>query len=246
MPAPSCRTKPARTSSLCEATWASVGASLRVGMKALEARTTGMVRGLYTGAGPAVPEAPRPLARRASPAARPGLGGGRARPGLDRASPSPPSSWPPGWRWECRPLRAAAAAPGESPEAVAAGQAVFAFRCTPCHRDVPLPRRGGRLVGGAGLPGHRPAPEVPRANMPPFQGTDEDAAGPGRLPRRARRRTRPPALSSDASRRQAPPPGARSAAMRSASPTSASSSSSAFIRFTILPALKSSPTPPWP
>ena len=38
----------------------------------------------------------------------------------------------------------------------------------------------------------------------------------------------------------------RSAEICTASATSASSSSSAFIRFTILPALKSSPTPPWP
>jgi len=43
-----------------------------------------------------------------------------------------------------------------------------------------------------------------------------------------------------------PPSGARSAAMASASATTASSSSSAFMRFTILPALKSRPTPPWP
>ena len=43
-----------------------------------------------------------------------------------------------------------------------------------------------------------------------------------------------------------PSAGARSLAMARASSTTASSSSSAFIRFTILPALKRSPTPPWP
>ena len=35
MPAPSWRMKPARTRSLCEATWASAGASFKVGMKSL-------------------------------------------------------------------------------------------------------------------------------------------------------------------------------------------------------------------
>src|SRR5512137_2458408 len=39
MPAPSWRMKPARTRSLWLATWASAGASLRVGTKAFESRT---------------------------------------------------------------------------------------------------------------------------------------------------------------------------------------------------------------
>src|SRR5512145_2699249 len=44
MPAPSCRMKPARTSSLWLATCASAGASLRVGTNAFESRTGRMVR----------------------------------------------------------------------------------------------------------------------------------------------------------------------------------------------------------
>jgi mono/diheme cytochrome c family protein len=62
----------------------------------------------------------------------------------------------------------------ESPEAVAAGQAVFAFRCTPCHRDVPLQRR---LAGWSPERAYETIgrlPAVTRANMPPFQGTEEE------------------------------------------------------------------------
>lgn len=62
----------------------------------------------------------------------------------------------------------------DSPEAVAAGRAVFAFRCSPCHRDVPLRERvaGWPLQRAYETIGH--LPEVPRANMPPFPGTEED------------------------------------------------------------------------
>src|SRR5512136_1850842 len=50
MPAPSCRMNPARTSSLWEATWASAGASFRVGMKSRLKRATFMIGGLYRSA----------------------------------------------------------------------------------------------------------------------------------------------------------------------------------------------------
>lgn len=62
----------------------------------------------------------------------------------------------------------------ESPEAVAAGQAVFAYRCAPCHRDVPL---AGRVAGWSAERAYQTIgrlPEVPRANMPPFPGTEEE------------------------------------------------------------------------
>ncbi len=62
----------------------------------------------------------------------------------------------------------------ESPEAVAAGQAVFAYRCTPCHQDVPLARRvAGWSVERAYQTIGR-LPQVPRANMPAFPGTEDD------------------------------------------------------------------------
>ena len=62
----------------------------------------------------------------------------------------------------------------ESAEAVATGRAVFAFRCTPCHRDVPLERRvaGWSVERAYEVIGRLPT--IPRANMPPFQGTEED------------------------------------------------------------------------
>jgi mono/diheme cytochrome c family protein len=62
----------------------------------------------------------------------------------------------------------------ESAEGVAAGRDVFAFRCTPCHRDVPLERRvaGWSVERAYEVIGRLPT--VPRANMPPFQGTEED------------------------------------------------------------------------
>ena len=62
----------------------------------------------------------------------------------------------------------------DSPAAVEAGRAVFAYRCVSCHRDVPLrkrlagwsPERAYQTIGRL--------PAVPRANMPPFPGTEED------------------------------------------------------------------------
>jgi mono/diheme cytochrome c family protein len=62
----------------------------------------------------------------------------------------------------------------ESPEAVSAGQAVFAYRCVGCHRDVPLQRR---VAGWSADRAYRTIgqlPKVPRANMPPFPGTEEE------------------------------------------------------------------------
>jgi mono/diheme cytochrome c family protein len=62
----------------------------------------------------------------------------------------------------------------ETPEAVALGQAVFASRCTGCHRDVPLQRR---VAGWSAERAHQVIgrlPKVPRANMPPFLGTEEE------------------------------------------------------------------------
>jgi mono/diheme cytochrome c family protein len=62
----------------------------------------------------------------------------------------------------------------ESPEAVAAGQDVFAYRCTPCHRDVPL---AGRVAGWSAERAYQTIgrlQEHPRANMPRFPGTEED------------------------------------------------------------------------
>jgi len=62
----------------------------------------------------------------------------------------------------------------DSPQAVEAGRAVFAYRCVSCHRDVPLqkrvagwsPEKAFEIIGRL--------PTVPRANMPPFPGTEED------------------------------------------------------------------------
>jgi mono/diheme cytochrome c family protein len=62
----------------------------------------------------------------------------------------------------------------ETPEAVAAGQAVFAYRCMGCHRDVPL---RGRVAGWSADRAYETIGrlrEVPRANMPAFPGTEED------------------------------------------------------------------------
>jgi len=62
----------------------------------------------------------------------------------------------------------------DSPQAVLAGRAVFAYRCTPCHRDVPLEKR---LAGWSPERAYQTIgrlPTVPRANMPPFPGTEAD------------------------------------------------------------------------
>jgi mono/diheme cytochrome c family protein len=62
----------------------------------------------------------------------------------------------------------------ETPEAVAAGRAVFASRCARCHRDVPLDRRvAGWTAERAYLTIGR-LPGVPRAGMPPFAGSEEE------------------------------------------------------------------------
>jgi mono/diheme cytochrome c family protein len=62
----------------------------------------------------------------------------------------------------------------ESPQVVTAGLRVFAARCTGCHRDVPLARRvAGWTAARAYLTIGR-LPKVPRANMPPFQGSEAE------------------------------------------------------------------------
>ena len=88
--------------------------------------------------------------------------------------------------------------------------------------DEPRARRHRRRVPGdrGRVPHRRGVPARPRAGGPP--GREELLAAPARYF------------------------GARRPAISRASPTTASSSSSAFIRFTILPSRKSSPTPPWP
>jgi mono/diheme cytochrome c family protein len=77
-------------------------------------------------------------------------------------------AWDAGWLAPPRPPLV------ETPEAVAAGRAVFAYRCTGCHRDVPL---DGRVAGWSAERAYQTIgrlPEVPRANMPAFPGTEED------------------------------------------------------------------------
>lgn len=62
----------------------------------------------------------------------------------------------------------------ETPEAVAAGQAVFAYRCMGCHRDVPLHARVAGWSADRAYETIGRLPQVPRANMPAFPGTEED------------------------------------------------------------------------
>ena len=62
----------------------------------------------------------------------------------------------------------------ETPEAVTAGQAVYAYRCHGCHRDVPLAKRvvgwsADRAYDFIGV-----QQDFPRALMPPFPGSDEE------------------------------------------------------------------------
>jgi mono/diheme cytochrome c family protein len=62
----------------------------------------------------------------------------------------------------------------ESPAAVAAGQRVYAYRCAGCHREVPL---AGRVAGWSAERAYQTIgrlPEVKRAIMPPFPGTEEE------------------------------------------------------------------------
>ena len=62
----------------------------------------------------------------------------------------------------------------DSPEAVAAGLRVFTYRCTGCHRDVPLARRVAGWSADRAYQTIGQLPKVPRANMPPFPGTEEE------------------------------------------------------------------------
>ena len=62
----------------------------------------------------------------------------------------------------------------ETPEAVLAGQAVFAYRCVGCHRDVPLAKRVAGWSAERAYETIGRLPQVPRANMPAFPGTEDD------------------------------------------------------------------------
>jgi mono/diheme cytochrome c family protein len=62
----------------------------------------------------------------------------------------------------------------ETPEAVAAGQAVFAYRCMGCHRDVSLPPRIAGWSAERAYQTIGQLPQVPKANMPAFPGTEDD------------------------------------------------------------------------
>jgi mono/diheme cytochrome c family protein len=79
-----------------------------------------------------------------------------------------------GWAWEAGLFAPPRPPLLETPEAVAAGQAVFAYRCTPCHRDVPLERRVSGWSAERAYETIGRLPQVPRANMPAFPGTEED------------------------------------------------------------------------
>jgi mono/diheme cytochrome c family protein len=62
----------------------------------------------------------------------------------------------------------------ETPEAVAAGRAVFAFRCVGCHRDVSLPPRIAGWSADRAYEIIGRLEQVPKANMPPFPGSEAD------------------------------------------------------------------------
>jgi mono/diheme cytochrome c family protein len=62
----------------------------------------------------------------------------------------------------------------ETPEAVAAGRAVFASRCTGCHRDVPLERRVAGWSPQRAYQTIGRLQQVPRANMPRFPGSEAE------------------------------------------------------------------------
>ncbi len=79
-----------------------------------------------------------------------------------------------GLAWDAGLLARGPPALVETPEAVEAGQAVFASRCTSCHRDVPLQRRVAGWSAGRAYQTIGRLPTVPRANMPPFPGTEEE------------------------------------------------------------------------
>ncbi len=79
-----------------------------------------------------------------------------------------------GWAWDAGWFAPPPPPLVETPEAVAAGQAVFAARCTGCHRDV---RLDGRVAGWSAERAYRTIgrlQDVPRANMPPFPGSEEE------------------------------------------------------------------------
>jgi len=76
-----------------------------------------------------------------------------------------------GWAWDAGLLAPPRPPLVETPEAVAAGQAVFAHRCTGCHRDVRLDQRIAGWSADRAYQAIGRLPEVPRANMPPFPGT---------------------------------------------------------------------------
>ena len=62
----------------------------------------------------------------------------------------------------------------ETAEAVAAGGEVYLYRCSPCHRDVPLARRVAGWSADRAYDTIGRLQEHPRANMPPFPGTEAD------------------------------------------------------------------------
>jgi mono/diheme cytochrome c family protein len=62
----------------------------------------------------------------------------------------------------------------DSPEAVVAGRAVFAYRCTSCHRDVPLQKRVAGWSPEKAYETIGRLPKVAKANMHAFPGTEED------------------------------------------------------------------------
>jgi mono/diheme cytochrome c family protein len=77
-------------------------------------------------------------------------------------------AWDAGWFEPPRPPLV------ETPEAVAAGRAVFAYRCMGCHRDVSLEKRVAGWSADRAYETIGRLPRVPRANMPQFQGTEQD------------------------------------------------------------------------
>lgn len=62
----------------------------------------------------------------------------------------------------------------ESPALLAAGQGVYAYRCASCHRDVALAPKVAGLSADQAYEKIGRLQEHPRANMPPFPGTEED------------------------------------------------------------------------
>jgi len=62
----------------------------------------------------------------------------------------------------------------DTPAAVEAGMAVFVYRCVSCHRDVPLAKRVAGWSPERAYETIGRLPTVPKANMPPFPGTEED------------------------------------------------------------------------